>query len=101
MVASGEGLLWCVFFFNDTATTEIYTLSLHDALPILLFIIGFLVVVGSVIGGYSIHGDMSVLWQPIEFVIIFGGAIGAFLITNSKTVVMGVLKNLSRVLTGP
>ena len=36
---------WCVFFFfsfsfffffNDTATTEIYTLSLHDALPILL-----------------------------------------------------------------
>src|SRR5471030_3358604 len=25
---------WFVFFFNDTATTEIYTLSLHDALPI-------------------------------------------------------------------
>src|SRR3712207_9402546 len=24
----------CLFFFNDTATTEIYTLSLHDALPI-------------------------------------------------------------------
>src|SRR5258707_3719031 len=24
------------FFFNDTATTEIYTLSLHDALPIFL-----------------------------------------------------------------
>src|SRR3972149_6865950 len=41
---SGEpGLLSCsrpsgvtspMFFFNDTATTEIYTLSLHDALPI-------------------------------------------------------------------
>src|SRR3989475_6223474 len=33
-------MLWCMFyflffFFNDTATTEIYTLSLHDALPIL------------------------------------------------------------------
>src|SRR5271167_5176400 len=29
-------VLWFVFFFffNDTATTEIYTLSLHDALPI-------------------------------------------------------------------
>src|SRR5215211_9199511 len=32
--------MWCIcisffFFFNDTATTEIYTLSLHDALPIL------------------------------------------------------------------
>src|SRR2546430_13158933 len=25
---------WVFFFFNDTATTEIYTLSLHDALPI-------------------------------------------------------------------
>src|SRR5258708_16891967 len=28
------------FFFNDTATTEIYTLSLHDALPILVEIPG-------------------------------------------------------------
>src|SRR3712207_7807543 len=26
--------MYFVFFFNDTATTEIYTLSLHDALPI-------------------------------------------------------------------
>src|SRR5574342_1422882 len=32
-----RGALFCLssfFFFNDTATTEIYTLSLHDALPI-------------------------------------------------------------------
>src|SRR3712207_9398691 len=28
--------VFCFFFFNDTATTEIYTLSLHDALPICL-----------------------------------------------------------------
>src|SRR2546422_11416805 len=28
------GRIFCFFFFNDTATTEIYTLSLHDALPI-------------------------------------------------------------------
>src|SRR3712207_7979884 len=27
-------LIYIFFFFNDTATTEIYTLSLHDALPI-------------------------------------------------------------------
>ena len=27
-------LCFCFFFFNDPATTEIYTLSLHDALPI-------------------------------------------------------------------
>src|SRR5258707_7093331 len=32
--SAGDSLLSYVFFFNDTATTEIYTLSLHDALPI-------------------------------------------------------------------
>src|SRR3989449_6154092 len=37
------------FFFNDTATTEIYTLSLHDALPICMS--GELVVGGSTIPG--------------------------------------------------
>ena len=31
-VGGGGGFVF--FFFNDTATTEIYTLSLHDALPI-------------------------------------------------------------------
>src|SRR2546428_4975469 len=29
-----ERIFFFFFFFNDTATTEIYTLSLHDALPI-------------------------------------------------------------------
>src|SRR2546422_5578800 len=31
---SACSVLFFFFFFNDTATTEIYTLSLHDALPI-------------------------------------------------------------------
>src|SRR5437899_8802130 len=34
MPRSGSLLCVFLFFFNDTATTEIYTLSLHDALPI-------------------------------------------------------------------
>src|SRR5215217_9225747 len=34
MVLCFPFLFFFVFFFNDTATTEIYTLSLHDALPI-------------------------------------------------------------------
>ena len=34
-----SNLILVLFFFNDTATTEIYTLSLHDALPIFLFLI--------------------------------------------------------------
>src|SRR5256886_16843170 len=33
LAATGVSLI-AFFFFNDTATTEIYTLSLHDALPI-------------------------------------------------------------------
>src|SRR5256885_9211117 len=34
MFCSHSFLFFFFFFFNDTATTEIYTLSLHDALPI-------------------------------------------------------------------
>src|SRR5258707_10262477 len=34
ILRTSTSLLIVFFFFNDTATTEIYTLSLHDALPI-------------------------------------------------------------------
>src|SRR2546427_13168865 len=37
MYIIGFSCSFIFFFFNDTATTEIYTLSLHDALPILVF----------------------------------------------------------------
>ena len=67
----------------------------------MLFIVGFLVVSGAVLGGFSIHGDLTVLWQPIEFVIIFGGAFGAFLIANPKRVVMGCLKSMGKIIKGP
>ena len=39
------------FFFNDTATTEIYTLSLHDALPILTLSSAKAVIVRDIEGG--------------------------------------------------
>src|SRR5256885_10897627 len=39
------------FFFNDTATTEIYTLSLHDALPI--FVLGLIFGLGAVTWAFS------------------------------------------------
>ncbi|MFQ5765646.1 MAG: flagellar motor stator protein MotA, partial [Rhodospirillales bacterium] len=67
----------------------------------MLFIVGLLVVVGAVLGGFSIHGDLTILWQPIEFLIIFGGAFGAFLISNPKRVVMGCLTSLGKLIKGP
>src|SRR2546425_12452724 len=52
------------FFFNDTATTEIYTLSLHDALPISNSIIAAEFVAKSAPDGYTLlvnaTGGMSV-----------------------------------------
>src|SRR3712207_2893018 len=44
------------FFFNDTATTEIYTLSLHDALPI--YILGVAVGVAVDVGPVVVHGGV-------------------------------------------
>ena len=41
-------------------------------------IIGLLVVLGCVAGGYVMgHGNLSVLWQPAEFIIILGAAMDA------------------------
>src|SRR5256886_16869959 len=47
----------CFFFFNDTATTEIYTLSLHDALPICLaaFVLELLHRVGTQAGAEQLQ----------------------------------------------
>ncbi len=64
-------------------------------------IIGFVVVLGSVFGGYSVHGDMRILWQPIEYVIIMGGALGAFLAGNPKAVVIGAFKSGGTLVKGP
>src|SRR5437868_15480885 len=46
-------LLFFLFFFNDPATTEIYTLSLHDALPISA---GLFDVVDLADGGFDVVG---------------------------------------------
>ena len=67
----------------------------------MLFIVGTLVVIGCVIGGYVMHhGKLEVLWQPNEVIIIFGAAVGSFLITNHGKVVKKVLKSLKYLLKG-
>src|SRR3712207_7680695 len=55
------------FFFNDTATTEIYTLSLHDALPICLRLLGDLLL--QVVG---VVADLRADDVPVDR----GGALG-------------------------
>src|SRR3712207_9426244 len=51
----------CFFFFNDTATTEIYTLSLHDALPIYLE-----VAPREADGGATPDGSLELAAEPAE-----------------------------------
>lgn len=68
----------------------------------MLFIVGLIVVIASVVAGYmGSGGHMGVLWQPFEFVIIFGSAIGGFIIANPKRVQMGTLKAFGKLLKGP
>ncbi|MBI4969096.1 MAG: flagellar motor stator protein MotA [Rhodospirillales bacterium] len=64
-------------------------------------IIGFAVVISSVIGGYMAQGGhLNVLWQPFEILIIIGAAVGATLIGNPKQVTIGIAKNLGLVVKG-
>lgn len=67
----------------------------------MLFIIGVIVVFGSVVGGYTIHGgNLHILFQPSEFLIIGGAAIGAFLISNPPSVLKKALKSFKKLLKG-
>ena len=50
-------LCYFFFFFNDTATTEIYTLSLHDALPISEFLHGKSASRAHILYGGSVESD--------------------------------------------
>ena len=54
-------------------------------------IVGTLIVVGSVLGGYLPHGSFGILIQPLEVLIICGGAFGAFVISSPGWVVKASL----------
>ena len=65
-------------------------------------LIGILVVVAGVAGGYAWGGGhFGVLWQPGEFLIIGGAAFGAFLISNPPSVVFATFKTLPRIFAKP
>jgi chemotaxis protein MotA len=65
-------------------------------------IIGAIVVVLCVFGGYAaMGGNLWVLWQPFEFVIILGAAIGAFIIGNTAPVLKAVPSVFATLMRGP
>src|SRR2546430_15282383 len=54
------------FFFNDTATTEIYTLSLHDALPILSLFLYFDKRSGLLLKEENNHDDSEMVYEDYK-----------------------------------
>lgn len=63
-------------------------------------ILGFVMVLGAVVGGFMFAGgNVATLWQPAEFVIIFGAGIGALVVGNSSYVLKEMLSQLKGLFT--
>ena len=64
-------------------------------------IIGIVVVLGGVLGGFAVHGGhLGALWQPSELVIIGGAALGALIIANPMRVTKKVFGGFGALLKG-
>ncbi|MDV3241260.1 MULTISPECIES: flagellar motor stator protein MotA [Methylocaldum] len=64
-------------------------------------IIGYIIVVGAILGGFLMAGGhIGVLIQPNEVIIIFGGALGAFVVSNNPKVLKAVFGALMSSLKG-
>src|SRR5436305_13279845 len=67
----------------------------------MISIIGILIVLGAIAGGYMMeHGKFIVLLQPAELVIIFGAAIGTLVIANPLPILIQIAKGLAGVFGG-
>ncbi|BBI98733.1 flagellar motor protein MotA [Ferrigenium kumadai] len=68
----------------------------------MLVIVGYVVVLGSVFGGFALAGGhLGALFQPVELLMIGGAALGAFFVGNSGKAIKATLKDLPSVLKGP
>jgi chemotaxis protein MotA len=64
-------------------------------------IIGYIVVCGTIFGGYALAGGhLGGLWQPLEVLMIFGGAIGAFIVGNDVKALKSTVKALPTLFKG-
>ncbi len=67
----------------------------------MLAIIGIVIVMGSVFGGFLMHGgDIHVLIQPSEFLIIWGASLGTLVVATPMPVIMLILKNFGKIVGG-
>lgn len=67
----------------------------------MLVIVGYIVVVLCVFGGYALAGGyLAALWHPVELLIIGGGAIGAFFVGNNSKALKATMKALPTVFKG-
>ena len=65
-------------------------------------IIGIVVVLGSVMGGFAAHGgNLLALWQPFEVVIIGGAALGGFIIANGLGMAKKAGSAIGSLMKGP
>ncbi len=68
----------------------------------MLVIVGWVVVLGCVLGGYvAMGGKLAVLMQPFELVIIGGAGVGAYITSNPKHVLKSTGKGFKTALKGP
>lgn len=68
----------------------------------MLVIVGYIIIIISVFGGFALAGGhLASLWQPVEVLMIGGGALGAFFVTNTGKVIKATLRDLPTVFKGP
>ena len=67
----------------------------------MLVIVGYIVILVSVFGGFALAGGhIASLWQPVELLMIGGGAVGAFLVGNNSKAIKATLKALPTLFKG-
>ena len=67
----------------------------------MLVIIGYVVVIAGVFGGYAMNGGhLAALLQPLELVMIGGGAFGAFMVGNNAKTLKATLAALPSLFKG-
>jgi chemotaxis protein MotA len=67
----------------------------------LLVLIGYVIVIASVFGGFALAGGhLAALFQPVELLMIGGAALGAFFVGNNGKAIKATLKSLPTLLKG-